>query len=56
MPRIRVGTDLHEPIADVTIAPVQGGPRNVGWTHPEHVNEALLGFPAGTAAVLTSAV
>ncbi len=46
---------LGELIADVTIVPVEGGPHNVGWTHPEEVNRALLGFLAGTAATLKSA-
>ena len=42
-------------IADVTIVPVEGGPHNVGWTHPGEVNEALLGFLAGTTAAVKSA-
>jgi len=25
---------------------VEGGPHNIGWTHPDEVNEALLGFLA----------
>ena len=47
---------LGDLIADVTIVPVEGGPHNIGWTHPEEVNEALLGFLAGTTAALKSAV
>jgi non-heme chloroperoxidase len=46
---------LGELIADVTIVPVEGGPHNVGWTHPDEVNEALLGFLTGTTAAVTSA-
>jgi non-heme chloroperoxidase len=47
---------LGELIADVAIVPVEGGPHNVGWTHPEEVNGALLGFLAGgTAATLKTA-
>jgi non-heme chloroperoxidase len=46
---------LSELIADVTIVPVEGGPHNVGWTHPDEVNEALLGFLTGTTAAVTSA-
>jgi non-heme chloroperoxidase len=23
---------------------MEGGPHNIGWTHPEEVNEALLDF------------
>ena len=46
---------LGELIADVTVVPVQGGPHNIGWTHPEEVNAALLGFLAGSTAALESA-
>jgi non-heme chloroperoxidase len=35
---------LGELIADVTVVPVEGGPHNIGWTHPEVVNTALLDF------------
>jgi non-heme chloroperoxidase len=35
--------------------PVEGGPHNIGWTHPEAVNEALLRFLEGTTAALKSA-
>jgi non-heme chloroperoxidase len=45
---------LSELIADVTIVPVEGGPHNIGWTHPEEVNGALLGFLAGTTVALKS--
>ena len=31
-------------IADVTVVPVQDGPHNIGWTHPDDVNAALLKF------------
>jgi hypothetical protein len=24
--------------------PVEGGPHNIGWTHPEEVNNAVLEF------------
>jgi non-heme chloroperoxidase len=43
-------------IADCTLVRVEGGPHNIGWTHPEEVNGALLGFLAGTTAALGSAV
>ena len=46
---------LRELIADVTIVPVEGGPHNLCWTHPEEVNGALLGFLADTAAAAESA-
>jgi non-heme chloroperoxidase len=39
---------LGELIADVTVVPVHGGPHNIGWTHPQEVNGALLGFLGGT--------
>jgi non-heme chloroperoxidase len=39
----------------VRVLPVEGGPHNVGWTHPEEVNAALLGFLAGSTAALESA-
>ena len=31
-------------IADCKLVPVEGGPHNIGWTHPEEVNRALLEF------------
>ena len=31
-------------IADCTLVPVEGGPHNIGWTHPDEVNSALLEF------------
>ena len=46
---------LGDRIADVTIVPVEGGPHNISWTHPEEVNCALLGFLAGITAALESA-
>ena len=46
---------LGDLIADVTVVPVAGGPHNIGWTHPKEVNEALVGFLAGTTAALKSA-
>ncbi|MCW3064008.1 MAG: chloride peroxidase [Solirubrobacterales bacterium] len=33
-------------ISDVKVIPVEGGPHNIGWTHPEEVNDALLTFLA----------
>ncbi len=35
-------------IADCTLVPIQGGPHNVAWTHPEEVNTALLAFLSET--------
>jgi non-heme chloroperoxidase len=34
-------TDL---VADVKVVPIDGGPHNIGWTHPEVVNPLLLAF------------
>ncbi|HUE25983.1 MAG TPA: alpha/beta hydrolase [Solirubrobacteraceae bacterium] len=37
-------------IADLTVVEIDGGPHDVGWTHPDEVNSALLSFlgsPAG---------
>jgi non-heme chloroperoxidase len=34
-------------IRDVRVVPVDGGPHNIAWTHPEEVNRALLDFLAG---------
>ena len=31
-------------VKDVQVIPVEGGPHNIGWTHPEVVNPALLDF------------
>src|SRR5258706_264341 len=31
-------------IADCTLVPVEGGPHNIAWTHPDEVNSALLEF------------
>jgi non-heme chloroperoxidase len=33
-------------IKDLTLIPVEGGPHNIGWTHPEEVNKALMDFIA----------
>jgi non-heme chloroperoxidase len=33
-------------IADMRLVRVEGGPHNIGWTHPEEVNRALLDFLA----------
>jgi len=34
-------------IADLTIVEIADGPHNIGWTHHEELNEALLAFLAG---------
>jgi non-heme chloroperoxidase len=35
---------LPELVDDLKLIPVEGGPHNIGWTHPDEVNEALLDF------------
>ena len=36
-------------IADLTVVPIDDGPHNVGWTHPDEVNSALLSFLGSSA-------
>jgi non-heme chloroperoxidase len=36
-------------IADIELVRVEGGPHNIGWTHADEVNRALLGFLADGA-------
>ncbi len=38
-------------IADCTLVAVEGGPHNIGWTHSDEVNSALLEFIAAKATV-----
>jgi non-heme chloroperoxidase len=33
-------------VANLKLVPVKGGPHNIGWTHPDEVNKALLEFLA----------
>jgi len=54
LPFAATAARLGDLISDVTIVPVEGGPHNIGWTHPEEVNAALLGFLADTQAALKS--
>jgi non-heme chloroperoxidase len=35
---------LPDLIEEVMVVPVEGGPHNIGWTHPEVVNPVLLAF------------
>ena len=37
-------------VADLKLVSVEGGPHNIGWTHPEEVNRALLEFLGDGAA------
>jgi non-heme chloroperoxidase len=38
-------------IADCALVPVEGGPHNIAWTHPDEVNSALLEFIAAEVPV-----
>jgi non-heme chloroperoxidase len=38
---------LSDLIKDVRVVPVEGGPHNIAWTHPDEVNAALKDFLAG---------
>ncbi len=38
---------LPDLVADLKLIPVEGGPHNIGWTHPDEVNKGLLEFLAG---------
>jgi non-heme chloroperoxidase len=37
---------LPDLVANLKLVPVEGGPHNIGWTHPDEVNKALLEFLA----------
>jgi non-heme chloroperoxidase len=38
---------LPDLIDEVKVVPVEGGPHNIGWTHPEIVNPVLVAFLEG---------
>lgn len=40
-------------IADLTVVEVPDGPHNIGWTHPDEVNAALLDFLTRESAAAT---
>jgi non-heme chloroperoxidase len=44
LPIDSTGRRLPDLIRDVRFIEVAGGPHNIGWTHPEEVNKALLDF------------
>jgi non-heme chloroperoxidase len=51
LPIANTADRLPDLIPDVRLVRVEGGPHNIGWTHPEEVNRALLEFlgePHGT--------
>jgi non-heme chloroperoxidase len=44
LPYSATAARLPSLIKDLTLVTVEGGPHNIGWTHPDVVNPALLGF------------
>jgi non-heme chloroperoxidase len=44
LPYANTAARLPGLIADLKLVPVEGGPHNIGWTHPDEVNSALLEF------------
>jgi non-heme chloroperoxidase len=44
LPIANTADRLPDLIADVQLVRVENGPHNIGWTHPEEVNRALLEF------------
>jgi non-heme chloroperoxidase len=40
---------LPDLVANLKLIPVEGGPHNIGWTHPDEVNKGLLEFLAEDA-------
>ena len=47
LPIDATGRRLAGLVKDVRFIEIDGGPHNVGWTHPEEVNKAFLDFLAG---------
>jgi non-heme chloroperoxidase len=37
---------LPDLVANLKLVAVEGGPHNIGWTHPQEANKALLEFLA----------
>jgi non-heme chloroperoxidase len=46
LPHPQTGKRLPGMIPDMRLMVIEGGPHNIGWTHPEQVNKALLDFLA----------
>jgi non-heme chloroperoxidase len=47
LPFASTAARLPDLIDDVRLVPVEGGPHNIAWTHPDEVNQALLAFLRG---------
>jgi non-heme chloroperoxidase len=43
-------------IADLAVVEIADGPHNVGWTHPDEINSALLSFLAGAAEEMSGSM
>jgi non-heme chloroperoxidase len=46
LPLAATAARLPSLVAGLELVTVEGGPHNIGWTHPDEVNEALLAFLA----------
>ena len=44
LPIDATGRRLPELVKDIEFIEVDGGPHNIGWTHPDEVNDALMKF------------
>ncbi len=44
LPIDATGRRLPELVQDIEFIEVDGGPHNIGWTHPDEVNDALMKF------------
>jgi non-heme chloroperoxidase len=44
LPIDSTGRRLPGLIKDVRLVEIPGGPHNIGWTHPQEVNDALMDF------------
>jgi len=44
LPIDATGRRLPDLVKDIQFIEIEGGPHNVGWTHPDEVNEALVKF------------
>jgi non-heme chloroperoxidase len=47
LPIDATGRRLPGLVSDIKFIEVEGGPHNIGWTHPDEVNKAFLDFLAG---------
>jgi len=47
LPIDSTGRRLRDMLPNLEYVEVEGGPHNIGWTHPEEVNQALLDFLSG---------